>query len=121
MRKHFAYGLLCGVALTAAAAAGPAFSDMRINGTLVTPARISFETEPNFKLIPGTHVYYYEAPDQDIYRLNGTWYVNSMGTWYRGAGYRGPFVQVSSTVVPRSVMTVPVVYQRHGVKVIRSH
>jgi hypothetical protein len=43
--------------------------------------------------------------DHDLYQIQGSWYRNENGVWYRGYSWRGPFVHVSRVSVPREVIS----------------
>ena len=113
MTKRILAVSLCVLGLSAAAVA-PSSADVRINASVSSgPARISFESEPDVVVVPGSSVYYYEAPEYDVFRYGRYWYVDRGGTWYRANSYRGPFTVVRVSSVPRSVIVVPASYHRH--------
>lgn len=74
---------------------------------------VVFEREPDVIMIPNSHVYYVTGLDYDLFRFSRHWYLNNGGYWYRARNYRGPFVAVSYTSVPRSILVVPAKYHRH--------
>jgi hypothetical protein len=74
---------------------------------------ISFSTEPDMVVVPGTNgLYYVQDSDADLYRYGTTWYMNYNGDWYRSGSYNGPWVFVGYRSVPRDVYTVPTGYRR---------
>ena len=74
---------------------------------------LGFYGEPNVVAVPGRgDVYYVTDSDQDVYRNNNYWYLNSNGDWYRASDYRGPWVFVGYRSVPRNVYTVPSEYRK---------
>ncbi len=71
-----------------------------------------FNGEPAMTVIPGTRVYYFrDAGDYDLYRYGETWYLADDGTWYRAQTWRGPFLFIRSTSVPRAIITVSEAYR----------
>ena len=74
---------------------------------------ISFSTEPDMVVVPGTRgVYYVQDSDADLYRYGTNWYMNYNGDWYRSGSYNGPWVFVGFRSVPRDINTVPMGYRR---------
>jgi hypothetical protein len=63
--------------------------------------------------VPDTRVYYVRDYDYDVYRYGSYWYFIDDGRWFRARSYRGPFVYVHETSVPRAIVQVPVRYRRH--------
>ena len=49
----------------------------------------------------------------DLYRFRSTWYLVDDGEWYRCDSWRGPFLSISASSVPREVLRVPSRYRRH--------
>lgn len=76
-------------------------------------AALHFRSEPDVVLVPDTRVYYVRDYDYDVYRYGSYWYFIDDGRWYRARSYRGPFVFIHETSVPRAIVTVPVRYRRH--------
>lgn len=74
---------------------------------------LHFRSEPDVVLVPDTRVYYVRNYDYDVYRYGSYWYFIDDGRWFRARSYRGPFVYVHSTSVPRAIVSVPVRYRRH--------
>lgn len=76
-------------------------------------AALHFRSEPDVVLVPDTRVYYVRNYDYDVYRYGSYWYFIDDGRWYRARTYRGPFVYIHETSVPRAIVTVPTHYRRH--------
>jgi hypothetical protein len=74
---------------------------------------LHFRSEPDVVLVPSTRVYYVENYDYDVYRFGSYWYFIDDGRWYRARSYRGPFVYIHTTSVPRAIVQVPTRYRRH--------
>jgi len=111
-RSLYAFAAAAVLAATMATTAQAA-TDIRVrigdrNGTSLT-----FRSEPRTVLVPNTRVYYVQNADYDIYRYGGYWYYIDDGYWYRSTSWRGPFVQVRVSTVPRYVYSVPMRYRRH--------
>jgi len=85
-----------------------------LNATITSGhTTIHFDNQPDVVIVPGSRVYYYEAPTYDVYRYGNTWWVDRGGVWYRATSYRGPFVRSSFSVVPRQIVVIPAEYHRH--------
>ena len=76
-------------------------------------AALHFRSEPDVVLVPDTRVYYVRDYDYDVYRYGSYWYFIDDGRWFRARSYRGPFVYIHETSVPRAIVQVPVGYRRH--------
>lgn len=74
---------------------------------------LQFRSEPDVVLVPETRVYYVRNYDHDVYRYGRYWYFVDDGRWYRARTYRGPFLYVHRTSVPRAIVQVPPRYRRH--------
>jgi len=113
MTKRILATSLCAFALASVAPILPAkAAEVRVNVNTRTPT-IYFDTEPDVVVIPNSRVYYYQAPEYDVYRYGRGWYVNRDGYWYRASSYRGPFVRVSAGAIPRQIVVVPTEYRRY--------
>jgi len=109
----FAAAAVLAATVTATAHAGTSV-DFRISvGDRYDGATLAFRSEPEVVLVPDTKVYYVRDRDCDLYRYGRYWYFVEDGFWYRAGNWRGPFVHVRATSVPRSVAGVPVKYRRH--------
>jgi hypothetical protein len=96
---------------TAIAPAKAAVSaDINIHVGRRAPA-VYFQREPRVILIPDTEVYYVNDLDYDMYRCDGWWYIDDGGYWYRARSYRGPWVSLSISSLPRRVLNVPIAYR----------
>jgi hypothetical protein len=68
---------------------------------------------PGMSIIPGTSVYFMrDEADYDLYRYGNSWYLADNGSWYRAPSWRGPFIRVRASAVPRSVFTIPSGYRK---------
>ena len=76
-------------------------------------AALDFQEEPVVSLVPTTKVYYVRDRECDLYRYGLYWYFLDDDLWFRARSWRGPFLHLQSTSVPRSVRTVPLNYRRH--------
>lgn len=114
MTKRTLAVTLCALALASVTPVLPAnAADVRVNVN-TRGSSIFFDSEPEVIVIPNSRVYYYRAPEYDVYRYNRMWYVNRGGVWYRASTYQGPFVRINAA--PRSVIVVPSQYRRWEVK-----
>jgi len=89
--------LTAGLQVTKAQAA-VSFS-LRIGDRYRGPS-LSFYSQPDVALIPGTDVYYVDNSDYDLYRYGDFWYYYYDGGWYRADDIDGPFYFISYTTVP---------------------
>lgn len=72
----------------------------------------TFSSKPRMGSIPSSAVTYARrAADYDLYRLHGTWYLVDNGVWYRSTSWRGPFLSIRASAVPREVLTIPSRYR----------
>ena len=114
MRKLLVVASLCILGSSLALGIPKASAEVQVNANIRTGhSSISFESEPDVVIVPGTRVYYYEAPSYDVFRYGNAWWVDRGGVWYRSASYRGPFIQVSFQRVPHQVIVVPAEYHHH--------
>jgi hypothetical protein len=116
MKRLLIYTACLGALLTAGlqvtkAQAAVSFS-LRIGDRYRGPA-LSFYSQPDVVLIPGTDVYYVDNADYDLYRYGDFWYYYYDGGWYRADDIDGPFYFISYTTVPYSIRYVPVSYRHH--------
>jgi len=75
-------------------------------------AALRFRSEPDVILVPETRVYYVRNYDYDVYRYGRYWYFIDDGRWYRARTYRGPFLYIHQTSVPRAIVQVPPRYKK---------
>jgi hypothetical protein len=107
---------LATVGLAALPASSMAATSVGVDINIGDPYRggaLHFRSEPDVVLVPDTRVYYVRDYDYDVYRYGSYWYFIDDGRWFRARSYRGPFVYVHSTSVPRAIVSVPVRYRRH--------
>lgn len=89
--------------------------DINVNlGGYPPPPSVIFDREPEIVVVPSTEVYYVpRASDYDLYRYGDHWYLNRNGYWYRAKTYRGPFLALGASKVPRMIIGLPTKYRRH--------
>lgn len=107
---------LATVGLAALPASSMAATSVGVDINIGDPYRggaLHFRSEPDVVLVPDTRVYYVRDYDYDVYRYGSYWYFIDDGRWFRARSYRGPFVYIHSTSVPRAIVSVPVRYRRH--------
>jgi hypothetical protein len=80
---------------------------------------LRFRSEPDVVLVPETRVYYVRNYDHDVYRYGRYWYFVDDGRWYRARTYRGPFLYVHRTSVPRAIVQVPPRYRQGALQARR--
>ena len=73
---------------------------------------LHFRSQPDMALIPASQVYYTRNYDHDLYRYGRSWYYVEDDCWYRSSSYRGPFVRIDVSSVPRQIWNVPTDYRR---------
>ena len=116
--KRWTYGFAV-LAVTATLAAAPpaqAGTSVGVHIQVGDPYRggsLVFHKEPDLVVVPESRVYYVRDYNYDVYRYGSYWYFIDDGYWYRARSYRGPFIHISASSVPRSVRYVPVKYRRH--------
>src|SRR6266852_1571581 len=108
-------GLVAAFSLAAVAPARAGSSvDIQLHvGDRYPGTDIVFHHEPDVVMVPSSRVYYVRDYDYDMYRYGRTWYYCDGVNWYRGRSYRGPFLYINYTSVPRPVYSIPVQYRRH--------
>jgi hypothetical protein len=116
--KRMTYGIAALAVTACLAAAQPvqAGTSVGVHIQIGDPYRggsLVFHKEPDVVVVPQSRVYYVRDYNYDLYRYGSYWYFIDDGYWYRARSYRGPFVHISSSSVPRSVRYVPVKYRRH--------
>jgi hypothetical protein len=115
-RSTFGIAALAVTAILAVAPPAKAGTSVGVHIQVGDPYRggsLVFHKEPNVVVVPETRVYYVRDYNYDMYRYGSYWYFIDDGYWYRARSYRGPFLHVSSSSIPRSVRYVPVKYRRH--------
>lgn len=110
-------GAIAGTALLGTMAIAPSqaavSADINIHLGRRAPA-VYFAREPRVVVIPETEVYYVDDYDElgyDMYRCDDWWYINDGGDWYRSHYYRGPWVSISFSTLPRRILNVPIAYR----------
>jgi len=115
MKRLLIYIACLGLILTAIpvtkAQAAVSFS-LRIGERYRGP-QLSFYSQPDVVLIPGTEVYTVDNADYDLYRYGDYWYYYYDGGWYRADDIDGPFYFISYTSIPYEIRYVPVSYRHH--------
>jgi hypothetical protein len=109
-------GLALAVVLAGAATPAQAGTSVSVNLRVGDPypgGQLVFAHNPDIEMIPESRVYYIRDSDYDVFRYGRFWYLCDDGVWFRGRTYRGPFLHVSFSTVPRSVVLVPETYRRH--------
>ncbi len=115
MKRHLAWLLLLGV-VWATPALGRTFVRFNIGFWAPPPPPAVFYEPPPVAWVPGTAVYYVDEDGfpYDCFRYGGFYYLDYDGYWYRSPGYRGPWIAVQASFVPRPIFSVPASYWRHG-------
>jgi len=73
---------------------------------------MTFDVQPELRVIPSTNVYYLRDNNgYEMYRYGNTWYVMDSGRWYSANTWRGPFVSVTVGSIPRDIMNLPYSYR----------
>jgi hypothetical protein len=95
-----------------AASSAQAETSVNVNigiGTPPPPPVVVVRTEPRVVLVPGSTVYVVSDRNwnYDCFRYGVYWYAYRDGYWYRARAWRGPFVSVRTSVVPRAIISVP--------------
>jgi hypothetical protein len=107
---------LASLALAAPTRPADAATSVSVSVNIGDPYRgasLHFRSEPDVVLIPSSDVYYARNYDRDLYRHGRYWYFVEDGRWFRARSYRGPFIRVSYSSVPRQVLYVPTRYRRN--------
>ena len=76
----------------------------------------SFARKPSMHNITASGVSYSRHAANgniDFYKFRGTYYLVDHGDWYRADSWRGPFLSVSASSVPREVLRVPTTYRMY--------
>jgi len=73
---------------------------------------MTFDVQPELRVIPSTNVYYLRDNNgYEMYRYGNTWYVMDSGRWYSANTWRGPFVSITVGSIPRDIMNLPYSYR----------
>ena len=83
------------------------------DGSLASPR--TFVKKPKMTTIGSTNGVSYASriTDFDLYRYRSTWFLVEDGVWYKSDSWRGPFLSVRASKVPRNVLNVPSAYRHH--------
>ncbi len=73
---------------------------------------IHFPALPSLTIVPGTPVYYAPSVDTNFFFYDGMYWVYKDDNWYASSWYNGPWAAVDPTIVPDSLLRVPVRYYR---------
>ena len=93
------------VALLAFAVVAPAAAQVHVNIGLQLPG------PPRLVVVPEVRaVQYAPAAHANLFFYDGQYWAFANGGWHVSAGYNGPWIVASPSVVPRSVLRVPVSY-----------
>jgi len=93
--------LVVGMSLGAAA-------EVNININVPPPPPLEFPAPPDVVVVPSEASDVYLVPGTaGLYFFGGFWYRFNEGYWYRAAHYRGPWVSIYETLVPRPVLVIP--------------
>ena len=103
----------CSLAAVAPARAGTSVDIQLHVGDRYPGTDIVFHHAPDVVVVPSSRVYCVRDCDYDLYRYESNWYYCDGVNWYRSRSYRGPFLFIHYTNVPRAVYRVPVRYRRH--------
>jgi len=120
MKRLFAWLLIAGVGLAAPAFARTNFS-INVGIGFPAPPQHLFYGRPPLVLVPGTPVYYVDESEfpYDCFLVDGYYYLDYDGSWYRAESYRGPWFGIRAEFVPRPIFYVPHRYwhnQREGAR-----
>jgi len=108
MRNLLAFCAALVLAQISPAVAGTSVSvGLRI-GDAPPPPVVVYERAPHFEYIPSQRVYVIDDDNfgYDYFRYGGVYYMYNDGWWYRSSRYRGPFVAVQVSSVPRAIFAI---------------
>jgi len=120
MKRLIALSAFALIATTTSASLAATSVDVRIGvGTPPPPPVVVVREEPHVVFVPGSSVYVVEDRrwDYDTFRYGVYWYAYRGGFWYRARTWRGPYVTLAATRVPRAIINVPASHWRdhpHG-------
>ena len=116
MKRLIALSALAMIATMTSAALAETNVDVRIGiGTPPPPPVVVVREEPRLVFVPGASVYVVSDRrwDYDTFRYGVYWYAYRGGFWYRARSWRGPYVTLASSRVPRAIINVPTKHWRH--------
>ncbi len=106
--------LLAGCALAGIVFATPAASATNVGvsisiGNAPPPPVVVYREPPRWAYVPEEQVYVIADDDlgYDFFRVGTYFYIFNDGYWYRARSYRGPFIAIRETYVPRAIYRVP--------------
>lgn len=103
MRRFIPWCLLLALAVSAPALAATSVTVGITLGNAPPPPRVAFRSEPRWTPMSTIGVAYYEGPcDYDYFRCGSYFYIYNGGFWYRSPQYRGPFIAIRESYVPRA-------------------
>jgi hypothetical protein len=95
-------------ATTTVARAQETVSTYRV--TVPGGTQFDFQSNPKWVMVPGTRVAMVRddmRPNQDFFRYNNRYYVQSNGTWYRSNRWNGRYTAVNERSLPAQFRQVP--------------
>jgi len=90
--------------------------DRRSNSNVGGSIQITFGSQPRWVAVPGTRVREVrlaQAPDYDMFRYGGVYYVYSNDQWYMSRRPQGRFFLIDDSQVPRELYIIPRDHWRH--------
>ncbi len=67
---------------------------------------VTYDGEPRFEKIPGTHVEYALNTASEVLRIRGRYYVCDQGVWFEAASPTGPWV-LADSIPEEEIQTIP--------------
>jgi len=94
------------LSLLVALGAKKARAEVSVNINLGPPPIVVAEP-PEMVIVPGSNVYFVPDPHIDVFFYGGFWWSPRGDRWYRARAYKGPWVHMAPSAVPRSVIYMP--------------
>jgi len=103
MKTTFACAAMLSLALAAPVSANTSVSIGVQIGNAPPPPVVVYREEPHWVAVPHQRVCVVDDDGlgYDYFRYAGSFYIFNHGCWYRGRGYRGPFLAIEASSVPR--------------------
>jgi len=99
--------LLAGAAIAAVMGfSEPARAEVSVSINIGPPPIVVAEP-PTVVLVPQSKVYFVPDPQVDVFFYGGYWWSPRGERWYRAQAYKGPWVVMERTRVPRAVIYMP--------------
>jgi hypothetical protein len=99
--------LLAGTAIAAAIGfSEPAGAEVSVNIN-IGPPPIVVAAPPALVMVPQSKVYFVPDPQVDVFFYGGYWWSPRGERWYQARAYKGPWVVMERTRVPRAVIYMP--------------